>query len=138
MEATVESNRNRALQSPNTILVIDDNPALLQTAQALFSASCWHCITRQDTISALCAIVEHKPAAILIDSEAGPLDAWKCCILIKEHPEFRRTRVILVGRQDNLLVRARASAAGADAWLLKPFSAEEVLQVLGINNGLAA
>jgi len=138
MEMQPEASLNRQPQNDKCILVIDDNPALLQTAKALFTDSTWHCLTQQDTVSALCAIVEHKPAAVLIDSETGPLDAWKCSILIKEHPEFRHTRVILAGRQDNLLVRARASAAGADAFLLKPFTAEEVLLVLEQDSGLAA
>lgn len=125
----------QAIPAPATsagrrVLIVDDNAALLQTAQALFAGSTWTCLTCRDTLTALCTLVEQQPEAVLVDAEAGPLDGWKFCLLVKEHEHYRSTRVILVGRQDNVVLRARAAAAGADAFLLKPFSAEEALALL--------
>jgi DNA-binding response OmpR family regulator len=112
------------------LLVVDDNSALLQTAHALFAGSAWDCRTCRDTLSALCALVEQQPEAVLVDADAEPLDGWKFCLLVKAHELYRRTRIILLGRQDNVVLRAKAAAAGADAFLLKPFSAEEALGLL--------
>lgn len=130
----MEAHSSTAVSAPHTsqaaILLVDDNPALLQTTQALLADGDWRCVTCADTISALCAIVEHKPGVVLVDCETGPLDAWKFCVLVKEHPDYCRTRLILMGREDGALARAKASAAGADALLVKPFTAEEVQRVL--------
>lgn len=112
------------------LLVVDENAALLQTAQALFAGSTWNCLTCRDTLSALCTLVEQQPAAVLVDADAAPLDGWKFCLLVKEHALYRRTRIIVLGRHDSVVLRARAAAAGADAFLLKPFSAEEALALL--------
>jgi DNA-binding response OmpR family regulator len=112
------------------LLVVDENTALLQTAQALFAGSNWNCLTCRDTLSALCTLVEQQPAAVLVDAEAAPLDGWKFCLLVKEHELYRHTRIIVLGRQDNVVLRAQAAAAGADAFLPKPFSAEEALALL--------
>lgn len=122
----------------STLLLVDDNPALLHTTQALLASSHWHCVARNDTVSALCAIVELNPTAVLVDCDAGPLDAWKFCLLVKEHPDFSHTRLILVSRQDDAYARAKASAAGADAMLVKPFSAEELAELLSAQCGMAA
>ena len=112
------------------LLIVDDNAALLQTTQALFAGSVWDCHTCHDTLSALCALVEKQPAAVLVDVDATPLDGCKFCLLVKEHELYRATRIILLGRQDNVVLRARAAAAGADAFMCKPFSAEEALALL--------
>lgn len=121
-----------------SLLVVDDNAALLQTTQALFSGSTWHCHTCRDTLTALCTLVEQQPAAVLVDADAAPLDGWQFCLLVKEHELYRRTRVIVLGRQDNVVLRARAQASGADGFLLKPFSSEEVLLLLDAPYGGAA
>ena len=123
------------------LLVVDDNPAMLETAKAMFADGNWQCLTRQDSVSGLCAIVEHHPEAVLIDSEAAPLDAWKFTMLVKEHAQYCRLKVIVVSREDTVLIRAKAQAACADALLVKPFSAEEVKAVLGpdkTRSGMAA
>lgn len=114
-----------------TLLVVDANEALLHTARALFADTNWHCHTCRDTLSALCALVEQQPTAVLVDAEAPPLDGWSFCLLVKEHEQYRHTRLIVLGRQDNVVLRARAQAVGADAYLVKPFSSEEALGLLG-------
>ncbi len=153
-QASVVPALTPAAASSKRLLVVDDNAALLQTAQALFAGSAWDCHTCRDTLSALCALVERQPAAVLVDifrmffrahppfllrrqqmrplvdGDAAPLDGWKFCLLVKEHELYRHTRVILLGRQDNVVLRAKAAAAGADAFLLKPFSTEEALALL--------
>lgn len=113
------------------LLVVDDNPAMLETARAMFEDGSWQCLTRRDSVSGLCAIVEHQPDAVLIDSESAPLDAWKFTMLVKEHAEYHRLKIIVVSREDTVLARAKARAACADAFLVKPFSEEEVKAVLG-------
>jgi twitching motility two-component system response regulator PilG len=120
-------------QTHKTILLVDDNQALLQTTQAMLGTSHWRCEARTDSIDALCAIVESRPKAVLIDSEAAPLDAWKFCLLVKEHPVHAATRVIILCSVDDALVRARANAAGADGVLTLPFAAEDLLVLLGEN-----
>lgn len=137
----MEARSSAAVAAPHTsqaaILLVDDNPALLQTTQALLADGDWRCVTCADTISALCAIVEHKPGVVLVDCETGPLDAWKFCVLVREHPDYCRTRLILVGREDGALARAKASAAGADALLVKPFTAEDVHSVLALQGRIS-
>ena len=58
-----------------TVLVVDDNPALRHSAQAMLAPAGFGCVAVADSISALCALVEHRPRAVLLDlllAEADP------------------------------------------------------------------
>lgn len=113
-----------------TILVVDDNPALQHATRALPGAAAIECVHVSDSIAALCRMVEHRPTTVLIDSATGPLDAWNFSLLVKEHPEYRGTRLVLLTQQADAVQRARAEAAGMQAVLEKPFTTEELQAVL--------
>jgi twitching motility two-component system response regulator PilG len=118
------------------ILVVDGNPALLQTFTTILRASDWNCITAGDTLAALCAVVEHQPRAVLIDADAGPLAVWQFCALLRQHPRYCDIRLIVCSSRDDVVEQVRASAAGADQFLARPFAAEDVLALLA--SGLEA
>src|SRR5688572_17251145 len=58
---TAHSPRAGTGPDPNVVLVVDSNPALLQTLDSILKSSGWTCILATDTLSALCCMVEHTP-----------------------------------------------------------------------------
>jgi DNA-binding response OmpR family regulator len=122
---------------PNVVLVVDSNPALLQTLDSILKSSGWTCITAADTLSALCCMVEHAPQAVLIDADAGPLGVWQFSALLRQHPEFSRVRLIVSSSRDDIVERARAEAAGAERFLPRPFAVDDVLNILAAQRNLS-
>jgi len=120
------------------VLIVDDNPALLQTLQAVFTDTGIVCLTAGDSLAALCALVEHRPAAVIIDADTGPLALWQFCALVRQHPVLGHSRLVVSSNRDDVVERARAMAAGADAFLPKPFAVEDVLARLDRPAGVAA
>jgi twitching motility two-component system response regulator PilG len=120
------------------LLVVDTNPALLQTFDAICRSSGWTCISAEDTLSALCGVVEHAPQAIVLDADAGPLEVWQFCALLREHPAHRHVRVVVSSARDGVVERARAEAAGVDAFLTRPFAVDDVLTLIETRRGAAA
>ena len=121
---------------PNVVLVVDSNPALLQTLDSILSSSGWTCVTAADTLSALCCMVEHAPQAVLIDADSGPLGVWQFSALLREHPDFNKVRLIISSSRDDV-ERARAEAAGAERFLPRPFAVDEVLNILAAQRSLS-
>lgn len=122
----------------NTLLVVDDNPALRQTVQAMLAAASWCCHGAADSLTALCAVIEQQPAAVLLDADCGPLQPWQFALLIHEHPEHQHVRLIYTSTRDDVIERAKAAAANVDGFLAKPFTAEELLAVLAARLASAA
>lgn len=121
----------------NVVLVVDSNPALLQTLDSILKSSGWTCVTAADTLSALCCIVEYSPRAVLIDADAGPLGMWQFSALLREHPDFSDVRLIVSSNRDDIVERARAEAAGAERFLPRPFAVDEVLDILDAPRSVA-
>jgi DNA-binding response OmpR family regulator len=113
-----------------TVLVVDENPALRQTVQAMLTASAWCCHGAADSLSALCLVIEQQPAAILLDADCGPLQPWQFAVLLQEHPGHQHVRLIYTSTRDDVIERAKAAAANVDAFLPKPFTAEDLLAAL--------
>jgi DNA-binding response OmpR family regulator len=122
---------------PNVVLVVDANPALLQTLESILKSSGWTCVTAVDTLSALCCMVEHTPQAVLIDADAGPLGVWQFSALLRQHPDFKHVRLIISSSRDDVVERARAEAAGAERFLPRPFAVDEVLNILADRRSLS-
>ncbi|HTQ98643.1 MAG TPA: response regulator [Candidatus Acidoferrum sp.] len=121
-----------------TVLVVDDNPALQQLAQGMLAQAGIGCCGAADSIAALCALAEHPLATVLIDADCGPLLPWQFAALLRQHPVHGQVRLVYTSTRDDVIERARALAAGIDAFLAKPFTAEELLAALGTPLATAA
>ncbi len=113
-----------------TVLVVDDNPALRQAAGAMLATAGLGCIAVADSISALCALVEHRPQAVLLDADCGPLVPWQFAQLVQQQSEHAGTRLVYISTRDDVIERSRAMAAGISCFLAKPFAVEELLATL--------
>ncbi len=138
MDTRSQSPRAGAGPAPNVVLVVDANPALLQTFDNIFQSSGWTCVTAGDTLSALCCLVERTPRAVLVDADTGPLGVWQFSALLREHPDYKDVLLIVSSSRDDIVERARTEAAGADRFLARPFSVDEVLGLLTAKRGAVA
>jgi CheY-like chemotaxis protein len=130
--------RPQAAPLSGTILVLDDNTAVRQATVAMLLAAGYHCVGVTDSMTALCAMVEHQPLAVIVDAESGPLQPWQFAQLVLQHPDHLHVRLIYTSKYDDVIERAKAAAANIDTFLTKPFSAEELLAVLATSAQVGA
>ena len=66
------------------------------------------------------------PHAFLLDLMMPPPDGFKLCRLLRAHPNFRRTPILIVTALNDLDSRMVAIGAGASDYLVKPFRINEL------------
>jgi twitching motility two-component system response regulator PilG len=109
------------------VMVIDDSKTIRRTAETLLRKEGCEVLTAVDGFEALAKIAEHKPAIIFVDIMMPRLDGYQTCALIKNNPQFRGTPVIMLSSKDGLFDKARGRIVGAEQYLTKPFTRDELL-----------
>ncbi|AFL75180.1 response regulator [Thiocystis violascens] len=112
------------------ILVIDDSKTIRRTAENLLAkAGCEVCVA-EDGFDALGKIVSFKPELVFVDIMMPRLDGYHTCALIKSNPALRHTPVVMLSSKDGLFDRAKGRLVGAQLYLSKPFTGEELLEAV--------
>lgn len=109
------------VQSPQSVLVVDDQPEVrFLAAEALRQAG--FAVIEADTGTAALAIVEESvPDAVLLDLVMPELDGYTVCREIRSRIETRRLPVLMMTGLDDEESIERAYAAGATDFISKPF-----------------
>jgi twitching motility two-component system response regulator PilG len=109
------------------VMVIDDSKTIRRTAETLLKKEGCDVLTAVDGFEALAKISDQKPALIFVDIMMPRLDGYQTCALIKNNPQFRHTPVIMLSSKDGLFDKARGRIVGAEQYLTKPFTRDELL-----------
>ncbi|MCU0834512.1 MAG: twitching motility response regulator PilG [Chromatiaceae bacterium] len=109
------------------VLVIDDSKTIRRTAETLLAKAGCEVITAADGFEALGRVVDDRPDLIFVDIMMPRLDGYQTCALIKNNQSLRRTPVIMLSSKDGLFDRAKGRMVGAEQYLTKPFTRDELL-----------
>lgn len=125
-----EETENTAGSNGLKVMVIDDSKTIRRTAETLLKREGFEVVTATDGYESLSKIADERPDIIFVDIMMPRLDGYQTCALIKNNREFRNTPVIMLSSKDGLFDKARGRIVGADAYLTKPFSRQEILDVV--------
>ena len=112
------------------VMVIDDSNTIRRTAEALLKKAGYEVFTASDGFDALPKVADHQPDIVFVDIMMPRLDGYQTCQLIKNNKKFRDTPVIMLSSKDGLFDRARGRIAGSEEHVNKPFTQEELIDVI--------
>jgi len=112
------------------VMVIDDSNTIRRTAETILTKAGCDVVTAIDGFDSLAKIVDVVPDVIFVDIMMPRLDGYQTCALIKNNNEFKQTPVIMLSSKDGLFDKAKGRIVGADEYLTKPFSKNELFEVL--------
>ena len=111
-----------------TVLVVDDEPFICRSLSFVLRKGNYHVVEARNGEDALAAVREHKPDLVFMDVMMPKLNGFDVCAAIKQDPELRSTRVILLTAKGQDSDREVGTRAGADAYMTKPFSPTKILE----------
>lgn len=112
------------MSDPQTILVVDDEPRYLGLVQINLETDGYRVITAMDGQQAVEAVARENPDLVLLDIMMPVMDGFTACERIRE---FSSVPVIILTAKGEERDRVRGLDAGADDYIVKPFSAQELL-----------
>ena len=112
------------------VLVIDDSKTIRRSAETLLVREGFDVITANDGYEALAKVVESEPHIIFIDIMMPRLDGYQTCALIKSNSFYSDIPIVLLSSKDSIFDKARGRIVGSQSYLTKPFSREDLLDVI--------
>lgn len=108
------------------ILIVDDEPDLLRVACFRLEKSGYRVLRAINGQEALALAGKESPDLILLDVRLPLMEGPDVCLRIKKDEKLKHIPVVLftASTQD---VDQKVKACGAQGYILKPFSAEELL-----------
>jgi len=112
------------MAAKKTILVVDDEPRYVRLIEVNLMSEGYAIVTAANGQLAVEAAAAHQPDLVLLDVMMPVMDGFTACERIRE---FSNVPVIMVTAKGEERDRVRGLDAGADDYIIKPFSAQELL-----------
>ncbi len=109
------------------VLVVDDSADIRLLARILLRLS-GHLVREAGSAEeALALIVAEPPDVVLLDLQLPGMDGWGLLAELRAQGRLERTRVVLFSAHVGPVELRRAPEEGASAYLVKPFTAQDLL-----------
>jgi CheY-like chemotaxis protein len=112
------------------ILLADHSPHAQRMGERILRDEGYEVATVTDGETALLRLKDLAPDVILADISLPTRNGYEVCEYVKTSGKFPQTRVILTAGPVTAYDETRAQAAGADAFVRKPFEATALLNTL--------
>ena len=113
-----------------TVLVIDNDEALVDVESYYFSEHGYTVYTAFDGDVGVKLALEHKPAAIVCDLIMQEMHGFEVLRRLRENPDMKHTVIIMTSAKAYKPDIDRARDLGATDYVVKPFRTDELLALI--------
>ena len=113
-------------ESRPLVLVADDDPDILALVSFRLKRAGYTVVQATNGEEAVHLALEHEPDLAILDVMMPRVDGYEATRRLREHEATRRTPVILLTARVQESDIARGFDAGADDYVKKPFSPQEL------------
>ncbi len=113
-----------------TILIVDDSASLRQVVGISLRNAGYDVIEAADGRDALFKLTGQKVHLMISDVNMPNMDGISFLKSVKQNPAYKFTPVVMLTTESAEEKKKEGQAAGAKAWVVKPFKPEQLLGVV--------
>ncbi len=113
-----------------TVLVVDDSPAVIDAVGAAFEDAGWDVASASDGEEVFRKLAATEPDAVLLDIYMPKLNGADVCRLVKAHPHWKKTFLVLMSSRIGDHEVEMYRRIGADEVLKKPFDPAQAVALV--------
>lgn len=115
---------------PSRVLVVDDERGMTLALAVRLRAAGYDVHGALDGASGIAAALGWRPQVIVLDIRMPDMDGFEVKRRLMAHPDLSATPVVFLSANAPDSSRLAARAAGAHAFLTKPYASRDVLAVI--------
>lgn len=113
-----------------TVLAVDDSRTMRDMVKLTLQEAGIITHIAEDGRAALAALERLRPDAILTDINMPNLDGFGLIEAVRRAPRLGAVPILVLSTESTPALKARARAAGATGWVVKPFDPDKLVRAL--------
>jgi two-component system chemotaxis response regulator CheY len=110
-----------------TIMIVDDSASMRQVVGIALKGAGYAVLEGRDGVDALAKLTGQKVHLIISDVNMPNMDGISFVKAVKLLPTYKFTPIIMLTTESEESKKREGQAAGAKAWVVKPFKPEQLL-----------
>lgn len=110
-----------------TILIADDEPNIVISLEYLLQRDGYQVRVARNGQEALDAIQASPPDLVLLDVMLPLVSGFEVCQKVRENPALADMRIVMLTAKGRDVEMSKGLALGANAYVTKPFSTQDLL-----------
>ena len=115
---------------PKTILAVDDSPSVRQMVRFILEREGHSVIEANDGEHALEVLDGKGVDLVITDLNMPHLGGIGLIKKLRKNPEYKFTPILVFTTESQETKKSESKDAGATGWIVKPFTAEQLLKVV--------
>jgi DNA-binding response OmpR family regulator len=113
-----------------SVIIADDDPNIVLSLEFLMKRAGYEVRVAHDGDAVLAAVADSVPDVVLLDVMMPKRNGYDVCDALRADPACRGLRIIMLTARGQAVERTKGLALGADAYITKPFSTREVVELV--------
>jgi two-component system chemotaxis response regulator CheY len=122
-----EGNKGSPMSDTTRILTVDDSASMRALLNHALSTNGFDVVQAEDGVEALEWLATHEADVVITDINMPRLDGFGLIERLRGGSRHRDRPILVLTTESSDEKKARARAAGATGWIVKPFDTEKLI-----------